>query len=157
VTLAEKKKGLLIIVTLMSSISRLLVTLAIIDINSIRFLVILLVLHTKAAFTAVNVGFLSIGFLIILIIAEFLSYVKAVLAIIGPRLLDTGLLVVIMAGFLAVDVISVRLGMGFLVMLMALLSAMFLSLVKVTLIGEDTIVYTEPLILLCLNAAVFLN
>jgi hypothetical protein len=106
---------------------------------------------------AVDVRLLSIGFLVILIIAEFLSYVKAVLAITGPRLLSTGLLIIMVAGFLAADVISTGLGVRFSVVLIALSSAMFLLLVEVAFAGGEATACAEPLILLCLNATVFLN
>jgi hypothetical protein len=157
VTLAGREKGLSIVVALMLSVSGLLVTLVITDVGSAGFLVILLVSHVKAASTAVDIGFLSTGFLVILVITEFLLHVKAVSAIIRPRLSGTGLLVVIIAGFPAADVIGAGLGAGFLIVLIALLSAMFLSLVKVALTGRDTTAYTEPLIPLHLNTTVFLD
>jgi hypothetical protein len=83
--------------------------------------------------------------------------VKTISAITGPRLLGTGLLIIIVVGFPAADVISVGLGVRFLVMLIILLSAMFLSLVKVTFVGGEAIACTKPLILLRLDAVVFLN
>jgi hypothetical protein len=157
VTLAGKEESLSIVITLMLSIGGLLVTLVITDTGSAGFLVVLPVLHTKAAFIAVDVGFLSARFLIILMITEFLSHVKTTLTITRPRLSGTRLLIVIITGFPAINIISTRLDTRFLVVLITLLSTMFLSLIKVTLISEDTTAYTKPLIPLHLNTTVFLN
>jgi hypothetical protein len=156
-TLAKKEKGLLIIIALMLSIGGLLLALVIIDISSARFLVILSVLHVKAAFTAVNIRFLSARFLIVLVIIEFLSHIKTASAITRPRLSGTGLLVVIIAGFSAADVINTGSGAGFLVVLIALSNAIFLSLIKVAFTGKEAIACAKPLILLRLNTAVFLD
>jgi hypothetical protein len=156
VTLAGREEGLSIVVALMLSVGGLLVTSVIIDIGSAGFSVVLPVSYAKAAFTAVDVGFLSARFLVVLIITEFLLYVKAVLAITGPGLSGTGLLIIIITGFSAADVIGTGSGTGFLVVLITLSSVIFLSLVKVALADEDVTACTEPLILLRLDAAVFL-
>jgi hypothetical protein len=84
-------------------------------------------------------------------------YVKATSAITGLRLSDISLLIIIVAGFPAANVISVGLSAEFLVVLITLLSAMFLSLVKVALANKDAIAYAKPSILLHLNTIVFLN
>jgi hypothetical protein len=155
-TLAGKEKGLSIMVAPMLSVGGLLVTLVIIDVSSAGLLLVLPVSYAKAAFTAVNVGFLSTRFLVVLIITEFLLHIKAVLVITGPRLLGIKLLIIIVAGFPAADVISTKSGIRFLIVLIILLSAMFLSLIKVAFAGKDTTVCVKPLILLCLNITVFL-
>jgi hypothetical protein len=155
--LVKREKGLLIIITPILSIGGLLITLVITDTSSVKFLVVLPVSHTKAAFTAINIRFLSIRFLVVLIITEFLSHVKTVSAITRPRLSGTGLLVIIVVGFPAANVISIGSGVGFSVVLITLLNVMFLLLIKVTFVGGDTTAYTKPLILLRLNTAVFLD
>jgi hypothetical protein len=157
VTLARGEEGLLIVVAPMLSVGGSLVALVIADAGSVGFSVVLSVSYVKAASTAVDVGFLSAGFLVALIIAEFLSHVKAASAITRPGLLSTRLSVVVVAGFPAADVIGAGSGAGSLVVLMALSSAMFLSLVKVALVGGDATACAEPLIPLRLDAAVFLN
>jgi hypothetical protein len=131
--------------------------LVITDTGSAGFLVVLPVLHIKTIFTAVNIRFLSTRFLVALIITEFLLHVKAILIITGPRLLSTGLLIVMVIGFPSANVIGIGLGAEFLVMLIILLNTMFLSLVKVALTGKNTTACAEPLILLCLDTAVFLD
>jgi hypothetical protein len=94
---------------------------------------------------------------VVLVIAEFLSHVKAASAIIGPELSGTGLLVVVVAGFPAADVIGAGSGAGFSVVLMALSSATFPSLVEVALVGGDATARAEPSIPLRLDIAVFLD
>jgi hypothetical protein len=108
VTLAKKEEGLSIIIASMPSIYKLLVALVIINISSAGFLVVLPVSYIKTTSTAVNIEFLSTGFLVILIIVKFLLYMKAELIITRPRLLGTGLLIVIVTGFPATNVISIR-------------------------------------------------
>jgi hypothetical protein len=92
-----------------------------------------------------------------LMIAEFSSHVKAASAITGPGLSSTGLLVVVMAGFPAADVIGAGSGAGSSVVLMALSSAMFPSLVEVALAGGDATARAGPSIPLRLDTAVFLD
>jgi hypothetical protein len=157
VTLAKKEEGLSIIITLILSIGGLLIALVITDIDSTRFSVILSVLYIKAAFTAVNIRFLSTSFLVILVITEFLSHMKTTSAIRGPGLSGIGLLVVIIAGFPAAKVISIGLGARFLVVLIILLNTVFLLLVKVTFIDKKAITRAKPLIPLLLNIIVFLG
>jgi hypothetical protein len=93
---------------------------------------------------------------VVLVIAEFSSHVKAASAITGPGLSGTGLSVVVVAGFPAADVMGAGSGAGFSVVLMALSSAMFPSLVEVALADGDATARAEPSIPLRLDAAVFL-
>ena len=157
VTLANREEVLLVLVALILSVSGVLVALVIIGVSSTRFLVVLLVLHVKVVSIIVKVGFVSIGFLVVLVVIKFSLYIKVVLVIIGIGLLGTGLLVVVVAGLSAIGVIGVGSGIGFLEVLIVLLSTMFLLLMEVIFIGGDTIARIEPLIPLYLDIVVFLD
>jgi hypothetical protein len=145
----------------MSDVGGLLVASVIADVGGTGFLLVLPVSHVKAASAVVDVGFLSAGFLVVLLaglsVAAFTSHMEAAPAITGPGLSSAGLSVVVVGGFSAADIMGARSGAGFPVVLVALSGAMFSSFVEVEFAGGDAAARAEPLIPLRLDVAVFLD